>query len=263
MRQHPEIFTSKQKEPGYFWSGKVYKEGKAQTLESYQALFEGSDAYQAVGEGSPGYLSDEHAPYEIDKLIPHVRLIAILRDPCARAFSGFNFQRMRKGEPEGRFLDAIAADPGRPDDRRLNYIDNGLYYKHLSHYLTVFPPEQLKVVFNEDLRAKPMEVLSEVFTFLGVDPEMDIDTDVEFTVSGVPKVKVFDWLLGGKNPIKRALAPFLPKGLIKALRKARNVNLERQHMTPEERAALLPLFEGDILELEKLLGRDLSHWRTV
>ncbi len=133
----------------------------------------------------------------------------------------------------------------------------------MSRYLTIFPPEQLKVVFTEDLRAKPKEVLSEVFTFLGVDPEVDIDTDVQFTVSGVPKVKAFHWLLGGKNPIKRALAPFLPKGLIKTLRNARNANLDRQHMTPEERAAMLPSFEADILELEKLLGRDLSHWRTV
>ncbi|MGZ5385699.1 MAG: hypothetical protein ACXWH0_17195, partial [Acidimicrobiia bacterium] len=60
-----------------------------------------------------------------------------------------------------------------------------------------------------------------------------------------------------------ALAPLLPERFVKSLRRAKNANLERQFMTPEERAALLPFFEEDVVELEKLLGRDLSHWRTV
>jgi hypothetical protein len=219
LRQHPEVFPGGHKEPGYFWSGKIYKEGKAQTLESYEELFEGSEQYRAVGDGSPTYLADEQAADQIFELIPAARLVAILRDPCARAFSEFVFQRMRKDEPEASFLDAIKADP--------------------------------------------QKVVREVFSFLALDPDVPIDTDIELTVSGVPKVKGLHWLLAGKNPIKKALAPLLPKGLIKSLRRAKNANLERQFMTPDERAALLPLFEADILKLEKLLGRDLSHWRTV
>lgn len=263
VRQHPDVFPTKQKEPHYFWTYKHSLPGKTVTLEAYQALFEGSGAYKAVGEASPGYLADENAPHEIRKLIPDVNLIAILRDPCARAFSGFMMHRMRQDEPEERFLGAIAADAGRKAAERINYIENGLYYKQLSRYLSIFPAEQLKVVLNEDLKAKPKEVLQEVFTFLGVDPDADIDTDVQFTMSGIPKVKALHWLLHGKNPIKRVLYPLLPKRLVKSLRLAKNANLKRQFITPEERSALLPAFEADILELERLLGRDLAHWRKV
>lgn len=263
VRQHPDVFPTEKKEPHYFWSLKHSLPGKTVTLEAYRALFEGSEAYAAAGEASPGYLADENSPHEIRKMIPDVKLIAILRDPCARAFSGFMMHRMRKDEPEEGFLDAIAADAGRPAAKRIGYVENGLYYKQLSRYLSVFPAEQLKVVLNEDLKVKPKEVLREVFTFLRIDPDVDIDTDVQFTVSGVPKVKALHWLLHGKNPIKRMLLPFLPKRLIKSLRLAKNANLTRQFITPEERSALLPAFEADILELEKLLGRDLAHWRKV
>ena len=263
LRQHPEVFPGGHKEPGYFWSGKIYKEGKAQTLESYKKLFEGSEEYRAVGDGSPTYLADDHAPDQIFELIPSVRLIAILRDPVARAFSEFVFQRMRKDEPEESFLDAIRTDPDRPDGQRINYIATGLYYRHLSRFLSVFPDDQIKVIFNEDLKADRQRVVREVFTFLGIDSDVPIDTDIELTVSGVPKVKGLHWLLAGKNPIKRALAPLLPKRLVKSLRRAKNVNLERQFITPEERSALIPFFEADIVELERLLDRDLSHWRTV
>jgi hypothetical protein len=263
IRQHPEVFPGGHKEPGYFWSGKIYKEGKAQTLESYEKLFEGSEQYQAVGDGSPTYLADEDAPDQIFELIPGVRLVAILRDPCARAFSEFVFQRMRKDEPEADFLDAIKADPGRPDGRRIDYVATGLYYRHLSRFLSVFPGGQVKILFNEDLKSDPQKVVREVFSFLGIDPDVPIDTDIELTVSGVPKIKGLHWLLASKNPIKRALAPLLPKRFVKSLRRAKNANLERQFMTPDERAALLPFFEEDVVELEKLLGRDLSHWRSL
>ncbi len=263
VRQHPDVFPGGHKEPGYFWSGKIYKDNKAQTLESYQELFEGSDGYAAVGDGSPTYLSDENAAGEIFTLIPDVRMVAILRDPSSRAFSEFVFQRMRKTEPEESFLSAIAADPQRPDGRRINYVTTGLYFRNLSRFLTVFPANQIKVVFNEDLKADPQGVVREVFSFLGIDPDVPVDTDIQLTVSGVPKVKGLHWLLAGRNPIKRVLAPLLPKRLVKTLRKAKNANLERQFITTEERAALLPAFEEDILALEELLGRDLGHWRTA
>ena len=263
LRQHPDVFPGGHKEPGYFWAGKIYKEGKAQTIESYEKLFEGSENYPAVGDGSPTYLADDQAAGRIFELIPDVRLVAILRDPCARAFSEFVFQRMRKSEPEESFLKAIEADPERPDGQRINYITTGLYHRHLSRFLSIFPAEQVKVVLNDDLKDDAPRVVREVFSFLGIDPDVPVDTDIQLTVSGVPKVKGLHWLLAGKNPIKKVLAPFLPKRIIKSLRRAKNANLERQYITPDERAALLPLFEADILELENLLGRDLTDWRTV
>jgi hypothetical protein len=261
--QHPEVFPTSVKEPGFFWEQRHTRKGKTRTLEEYEALFEGSESYAAVGEASPGYLVDEKAPARIAETIPNVKLIAILRDPCARAFSEFVFQRMRNDEPEADFLSAIGADEERPSGRRFEYVATGLYYENLSRYLRVFPRDQLEVILTDDFKSNADGVLRTVFEYLGIDPDVKVDTQTQFTVSGLPKNKAMHWLLGGNNALKRNVGRYVPAGLTRALRRVRNANLERQSMTSEERAALLPRFEADILQLEELLERDLASWRSV
>lgn len=255
VSQHPDVFANA-KEPGYFWTFKPAR--KVQTLEEYESLFEGSEGFTAVGEGSPTYFSDPNAPERISELIPEAKLIAILRDPCDRAFSEFTFQRLRNDESVPDFLDAVAADADRTPG--FGYIETGLYHRNLTRYLDFFDRSRLKVVFNEDLKMDRVRVVAEVFEFLGVDPTYDVDTDLELTASGVPKIKALHWLLGRNNPIRRTLIPLLPKGVTRIARRVRNANLDRQVMTPDERAAILPYFEEDIRRLEKLVDRDLGHW---
>ena len=52
--QHPDVFTSRIKEPRFFWTHRT--SDHTETLEDYEKLFRGSERYQAVGEGSPAYL---------------------------------------------------------------------------------------------------------------------------------------------------------------------------------------------------------------
>src|SRR4026209_2769617 len=102
--QHPDIFTSEIKEPGFFWTYRT--PGKIEKLEAYQDLFRGSEGFTAVGEGSPASLSGANAPRLIKELIPNAKLVAILRDPYERAFSQFVFLRLRGQESEETLLDA-------------------------------------------------------------------------------------------------------------------------------------------------------------
>ena len=55
------------------------------TLEAYQALFRDVRAEKAIGEASPIYMRSPGAAERIRRGIPDARLIAILRDPAARA----------------------------------------------------------------------------------------------------------------------------------------------------------------------------------
>lgn len=262
LRQHPDIFMSSVKEPSYFSTRKRPRRGLTETMESYQKLFEGSERFKAVGEASPLYLADEQAVHRIKETLPDVKLIAILRDPYARTFSEFTFQRLRGKEPLANFLDAVEADASRPTGQRINYIGSGLYYRNLSRYFSVFPSERIKVVFNDDLRLDAHQVVSELFSFLDVNPCARVNTEAELTVSGVPRVRMLHWLLGRHNPLKDTLGPLLPEWARNAARRLKNANLQRQSIRPEERAALRTYFEDDIGQLEQLLGVDLGRWRA-
>lgn len=264
VRQHPQVFMSEVKEPSYFWTDPpTWKKNRADTIEAYGRLFEGSEGFPAVGEASPTYFADPKAPEIIHDTLPGVKLIALLRDPVERAFSEFTFQRMRDFEPEPDFLGAVAADRSRPRDTKVNYIDPGLYHKHLTRYLAVFPRDRILAVFSSDMRDDPGSVMKDVFSFLGVDPDVRVDTSPQHNVSGQPRVKTLHNLMSRDTRIRRVATKLLPVSARKALRRIRNANLDRYEMTLEQRCDILAHYREDISRLESLLNRDLSSWTTA
>lgn len=127
------------------------------TLEDYRALFEGVTQEQAIGEASTAYLHHPQSAKCIRQHIPHVKLIAILRDPVERAYSNYvmyiqwgletrDFPRAVR-EKENRVVGEYP--PGRL------YVQLGFYYSQLRNYFATFDQEQLKVHLYEDFRNDP------------------------------------------------------------------------------------------------------------
>jgi hypothetical protein len=120
----------------------------------------------------------------------------------------------------------------------------------------------MKIVLLEDMESDPDAVVSDIFSFLGVDPTIKVDTSERLTPSGVPRISFLNWFFSARNPIKGALAGILPLSAKKVFRRARGANLKRQSMSKRERRSLAPYFEEDVARLEELLGRDLAHWKS-
>ena len=97
LKQHPDIFITKVKEPMFFNNcnqEKDYKiigskSKKVNTLEGYLSLFNDVKNEKAIGEASPAYIYNEKAPSLISNILPKVKIIAILRHPTDRAYSNF------------------------------------------------------------------------------------------------------------------------------------------------------------------------------
>jgi Sulfotransferase domain len=108
------------------------------------------------------------------ELLPRVRLIALLRDPVARAISQYRMS-VRRGF-ERRPLDAAieeqiaegrtAAD--RPATETTTYVAQGEYGRVLRTYLRWFPLEQLHVEWTADLDRDPAGVVDRILRFLGL-----------------------------------------------------------------------------------------------
>jgi hypothetical protein len=122
--------------------------------------------------------AEREIPSRIRGACPEARLIAILRDPVARARSQYRMLRLK--EREHRSFDAaieeqlrpqaLAESRARPDAMHESYVVLGEYGRLLAGYLDVFPREQLLVLFHEDLERDPAAVCRRAFAFLGVDP---------------------------------------------------------------------------------------------
>ena len=124
LAQHPQIFMSPVKEPKFFaleghsldFRGPGDERIRAETtttLSAYRQLFDGVRDEIAVGEASTLYLSHETAPDAIARYVPDVRLIALLRDPAARAHSAFQHLTRDGWEPLAEFEEALRDEPRR------------------------------------------------------------------------------------------------------------------------------------------------------
>jgi hypothetical protein len=107
-----------------------------------------------------------------------------------------------------------------------------------------------------------------MFRFLRVDKTFLPDVSAKRNVSGIPKNKALDGLLDllrRNSRVKRSLKQHLPLKLWLRISGSvdtiRNRNLVKpQPLGPEVRQQLIEIYRDDILELQKLIGRDLSGW---
>jgi len=184
LDQHPRISMSAMKEPKFFLTdgSRPHHRGpqderacRAYVVDrnAYEALFDyppGPGSY--AGESTPYYLWDPAAAPRIHALVPHARLVAVLREPTLRAYSNWADLR-EQGREKLDFASAMAAEEER---RRLDwepfwlYRELGLYGAQLTRLYRVFPREQVLVLLADDLAETPDLTVATVFDFLGLEP---------------------------------------------------------------------------------------------
>lgn len=280
LAQHPQVYMSPNKEPMFFvaegqdeipYRGPGDREAVKEwdswvpTLKQYQALFADVSAETAIGEASTWYLYDEGACRRIHQHIPQVKLIAILRNPVDRAYSAFTMLIRDGRETTRDFSRALAAEDERVRanwEPLWHYRRMGFYYAQLKRYYETFDAARIHVVLYDDFDARPGDVMRNLFRFLGVDDQFEPDTSTRRNVSLIPKNPTYHMLIAGQNPLKSAVKSVLPTGFrqrIKAGLIARNLTRPTP-LAPGMRHQLVDVFRSDILQLQELIGRDLSQW---
>lgn len=273
LSKHPSVFMSAQKEPWHFatetstvWRGP----GDDQPITDYKTymdLFREADPqkHHVIGEASTCYLHSPLAPYRIRNVIPHPRIIAVLRNPVERAWSNY-IQHISLGrESENNFLIAVSKEPERS---RLQwspfwqYTGVSKYRIQIERWLDVFPREKMLLVPFDDLAQNPQAVFRDVDAFLGIehlpDP-LDVTHRNEHPVLVNPMIhSVLTSSINAIRPVARGLLPERSRHGLSAW--ARRMLQRKPTMPPRVRAMLAKGFQEDIEFLEKLLDRDLSHW---
>ena len=180
VRLHPGLFLPSEKEVSYFNIESRVERGWPWYLEW---VFADAPPDVPWGTFSTFYMDaaegrEDTVPRRIRETVPNVKLIAILRDPVARAVSHHRMSVMKRLEArafddavdELLHPDALAQARSRPTEAN-SYVTRGEYGRALANYLELFPREQLLVLFAEDLERDPTEVLNTFFSFVGVDPD--------------------------------------------------------------------------------------------
>lgn len=280
LKEHPQIYMSPIKEPRFFTfvdspltlggpGAAAYRAWAITDLAAYQRLFADVTNETVIGEASPVYLScwhPERTAANIKRLIPDVRLVAILRQPAERAYSSFAHQVQMGNEQERNFrkMLAVAARPERHNWLSYRCQQDGFYYANLQPYFARFHREQIRIYLYEEWNTNPQQVLQDIFGFLGVAATFTpLMTQRHNETTWVRNQKVAASLQrpsGWKRRLGHLLAPALRRQIMAGIKQWNRV--KPPSLDPQLRSELTQMYRADILQLQDLIGRDLSHWLT-
>jgi hypothetical protein len=106
---------------------------------------------------------------------------------------------------------------------------------------------------------------------LGINKDFQTNFSVKYNQSGFIKNRFLDSIYGQKGIVTRTVRTLLPDSIMNSLKKSifvqkqlndlRSTNLVKPKLDPAVREKLTnEVYGEDIRDLQKLIGKDLSHW---
>jgi len=281
LLEHPRIWGPYIKEMNFFVTKKNQLSGKSlehykllynKGIESYLERFKHCPANSVKGEISVSYLNDPGAAELIKHYFPDVHILVFLRDPVKRAYSHYWFTRkFTLKEKNESFEKALKNKDGYE-----NYIDGGMYYKHLKKYYDIFPKENIGVFFMDDLKKDPVKFIQDIYKFLGVDHSF-VPPSIRKKENESSEAKwkflshAIDYVVDRFYALLKITHLYFVKDMAIKLGLQRLIyfifykvnvrSFKRPPINPMTEKKLRDLFLADIECLEKLTSRDLSSWK--
>lgn len=285
LREHPGVFMPAMKEPHYF-SNLIpvrrmrYPVSHVSDRRSYLRLFSPAGERIAVGEASSSYLWELNSATRIQEMIPHAKIIIMLRDPVARAYSHY-LMDLREGWANLPFYDALQRDwdssvKGYGISRL--YVELGLYCNQVNAYLKTFGSRAVRVIFFDEfigsVNRGDSQMLDSICGFLGLDCDglrLRAGQPVPRVRNGYAEAR-FEWSrqLAGSRIARRLGQAILPQRAGSTFILKRRlyepiflIDAEKPSIDPGAKRWLCDIFDNDIASLERLLGRELPDLRKT
>ena len=273
LNQHPEVNIPRKE--SFYFAKKFYKDAPGDNppffRDKSRIIFSEDDynkfysecAKKAIGEVSTcyAYLHESAIPLIKEKL-GDIKIIFILRNPVERAFSAYK-HFIRTNAETLSFKDALEEEKSRIKmkwDFMWYYADVGFYAKQVKAFKENF--SQVKIFLAEDLDSNPLLVMQELFQFIGVDDRFIPDTSFRYNESGT--VTVFSSKKTSPISILISVIKIIisEKKRMKLRQKLRTkTRTTPLSMDADVKTYLQNLYQDDIIELEKIIERDLNGWK--
>lgn len=171
----PQVLPASVKETCHFL-GLRYGE-PLPPIEAYERYFRRWAGEPVVMEATPGYFYGADAlAAALDRALPGVRVLLVLREPVDRLVSFFAYQQSRLALPRNLALAEYvarcrvlsAADLAQRGNNPWFGVEGGRYGLYLGPWLRRFG-DRCRVLFFDDLQAAPEELLADLASWLSID----------------------------------------------------------------------------------------------
>lgn len=259
LEAHPRMGMSEPKELDFF--SYYYDRG----YEWYERHFPADMSLSWRGEISPSYFYNTDVPGRVMAYNDRAKVILILRDPVERAFSN-HLHEVRAGNISAPdFESGLANNPA--------YLLQSHYGAHLQRWSRAVPAGQFKVVLQEDIKADPHAVLSDLCAWLGVDwsDEAEFAVGREANASADYKMKALGNITHNlavglrRSGLGAALEAVKKTPPVRAVLKANRQEIRDTipPLSPETRRRLAVDLLPDMELVGEMLGRPELPWKSL
>ncbi|MDX5428748.1 MAG: sulfotransferase domain-containing protein [Bacteroidota bacterium] len=165
LAAHPEVCASRRKET-FFFSDQINRFNQSLNfiehgINRYPELFEGcSSKDKIVFEATAPYIYQEIALQNLPGLPTDPLFIFILREPAARLYSQYLFEKYRTHRKVTTFKEYIKLD---------GLFDHGEYSNYLKKWIDRAGKERIHVLLLEDLMEDRSTEMKKIAQFLSID----------------------------------------------------------------------------------------------
>ena len=248
LKQHPEIIFHSQKEPNFYNKDRNYYTGKEEYYNQFQPdngqikIFgDASVMYFESGflfdrEDRHYYNLEDDSAKRIKADTEHPKILITLRNPIDRIFSIYN-KNLQQGRLKRSLREEIKDEINgvkTVETSRSCWVYQCRYAFHVKRWIEIFGRENVKVIIFEEWTKNEIDTLNEISLFLNI----------------VKAAEFLDASRLTKNDRKYKSFSF------------KNLFSWSNEEIRTKKDILSSLYE-DMTELELILNKDLSYWKTI
>ena len=283
LADHPTICAASFKETRFFLDSDYPLPSKFRfkgDAEEYNQLFTDCDENQIRLESTPDYLYCSSALERIAAFLPKAKLVFSLREPISRLVSWYRFAvqigKLPKSLNFDDYAKSLLSDTEQRNSIRkanpsnvpqyMQALQQGCYSAYLKRYYQIIGEHQIYTLFFEELAENPLNVLTDICKFAGI--ESDFYKDYTFKVtnrtetmrnSGVHnryrtlRYKVRKWT--HNKPIIHEPLRAMKKAIEPLYLHLNTRSEDAVSISDKTRSQLIAYFKADVDDLSKLIGK--------
>lgn len=253
LKEHPQVSFCRLKEPEFFSKDPDWRAN----IDRYHALFEQRQGALYV-EASTGLTFHPHFNRgiwnDLHAYNPALKFIYIVRDPIDRIVSHW-MHVYQRGYIDKDLHEAIRTMP--------LLVNVSRYHAQVLPFIERFGRDRVLLLDFDGLMKDRRNTLDRVAAFVGIDPA-GFGTAEKHSNPSIGGDKTLHW---ADDPPRWARwvrtltpGPFRERVWRRITRDRSRAFTGKPEMSAEWMEAVIRLLESDLLRLEALLQRDLSHW---
>ena len=230
-------------------------------MEWYRAHFPSPTGNRPMGEIAPTYFASAEASVRIARTIPEAKIVCVFRNPVERVLSLYKLKRAY-GLIPWTLEQALVRDP--------EMLESSRYATKLKLWQCALGRSQVRATIYDDLRDSPQTFLDTLVDFIGIPPFKLTDAQTRCIHSS--ETMTYPRNYHRTRSATTMAEWFKARRLDRVVAAVRNSPLRSLFLggglpfadvPTEALRGLYDLFREEVQELENMLNRDLSAWRTL